>query len=49
MIQGVVDGGMDLEKTLCGSGRLKPLHLALSSPRDLMRVFSIKVSSLARA
>jgi hypothetical protein len=28
---------MDVEKTLCGSGRLEPLHLALSSPHTLGR------------
>jgi hypothetical protein len=36
-VEGVVDGGMDVEKTLCGSGRLEPLHLALSSPHTLGR------------
>jgi hypothetical protein len=39
MVEGVVDGGMDVEKTLRGSRRLEPLHLALSSPHDLMGVF----------
>jgi hypothetical protein len=36
-VEGVVDGGMDVEKTPCGSGRLEPLHLALSSPHTLGR------------
>ena len=36
MVEGVVYGGMDDEKTLRGSRRLEPLHLALSSPHDLM-------------
>jgi hypothetical protein len=36
IIEGVVDGGMDVEKTLRRSGRLKPPHLALSSPHHLM-------------
>src|SRR3954467_14255498 len=37
-VEGVVDGGMQAEKSLRGSGRLEPLHLALSSSYDLMRV-----------
>jgi hypothetical protein len=36
MVEGVVDGGMDVEQTLGGSRRLEPLHIALSSPHDLM-------------
>jgi hypothetical protein len=32
MVESIVDGGMDVEKTLCGSRRLEPLHLAFSSP-----------------
>jgi hypothetical protein len=47
MVEGVVDGGMDVEKTLRGSSRLEPLHLALSSPHDLMGVFSVIVFSAA--
>ena len=43
MVEGVVNGGMDVEKTLRGSRRLEPLHLALSSPHDLMGVFSAVV------
>jgi hypothetical protein len=45
MVEGVVDGGMDVEKTLGGSRRLEPLHFALSSPHDLMGVFSAIVFS----
>ena len=37
-VEGVVDGGMEAEKSLRGSGRLEPLHFALSSSYDLMRV-----------
>jgi hypothetical protein len=40
MIEGVVDGGMDVEKSLRGSRRFEPLHLTLSSPHDLVGVFS---------
>jgi hypothetical protein len=40
MVEGVVDGGMDIEKALRGSRRLELLHFALSSPHDLMGVFS---------
>ena len=47
MVEGVVDGGMDVEKTLRGSSRLESLHLALSSPHDLMGVFSAIVLSEA--
>jgi hypothetical protein len=39
MVEGVVDSGMDGEKTLGGSNRLEPLHFALSSPHDLMGAF----------
>jgi hypothetical protein len=45
MVEGVVDGGMDVEKTLRGSRRFEPLHLVLSSPHDLMGVFSAIVLS----
>ena len=45
MVEGVVDGGMDVEKTLRRSRRLEPLHLALSSPHDLMGVFGAIVPS----
>ena len=47
MVEGVVDSGMDGEKTLGGSSRLEPLHLALSSPHDLMGVFSAIIFSEA--
>jgi hypothetical protein len=36
MVEGIVDGGMDVEKMLRGSRRLEPQHLALSSPHDLV-------------
>jgi hypothetical protein len=39
MVEGIVDGGLDVEKTLRRSRRLELLHLALSSPHDLMGVF----------
>jgi hypothetical protein len=38
-IEGVVDGGVHAEKTLCGASRLEPLHFALSSSYRLMRIF----------
>src|ERR1700722_8523395 len=38
MVEGVVYSGMDIEKVLGGSRRLEPLHLALSSPNNLMGV-----------
>ena len=47
MVEGLVNGGMDVEKALRGSRRLEPLHLALSSPHDLMGVFSAIVFSEA--
>jgi len=47
MVEGIVDGGMDAEKPLRGSRRLEPLHLALSSPHDLMGVLSAIVFSEA--
>jgi hypothetical protein len=46
MVEGVVDGGMDVEKTLRRSRRFEPLHLALSA-HDLMGVFSAIVFSEA--
>ena len=39
-VEGVVDGGVEAEQPLRGTGRLEPLHLALSSPHSLMRVFA---------
>jgi hypothetical protein len=47
MVESVVDGGMDVEKTLGGSRRLEPLHFAFSSPHDLMGVSSAIVLSEA--
>ena len=47
MVEGVVDGGMDAEKSLRGSRRLEPLHFALSAPHDLMGVFGAIVFSEA--
>jgi hypothetical protein len=38
-VEGVVNGGMHAEEALSGSSRFEPLHLALSSPYRLMRVF----------
>jgi hypothetical protein len=38
-VEGVVDGGVEAEQPLRGAGRFEPLHLALSSSHDLMRVF----------
>src|SRR5215467_4990791 len=38
-IEGVVNGGVHVEKTLGGASRLEPLHFALSSSHRLMRVF----------
>ena len=38
-VEGVVDGGVNAEKTLSGAGRLEPLHFALASSHRLMRVF----------
>ncbi len=37
-VEGVVDGAVDREKTLRGSGRLEALHLSFSSSDRLMRV-----------
>src|SRR5579871_4106548 len=39
-VEGVVDGGVDGEESLCRAGRFEALHLALAPPHDLMRVFS---------
>jgi hypothetical protein len=47
MVEGVVYSGMDIEKALGGSRRLEPLHLALSSPHNLMGVFSAIILSEA--
>jgi hypothetical protein len=45
IVEGVVDRRMDVEKTLCGSRRLEPLHFALSSPHNLMGVFGAIILS----
>jgi hypothetical protein len=37
-VEGVVDGGVDVEKSLCGSGRLESLHLPFTSSHRLMRI-----------
>ena len=37
-VEGVVDGGMDAEKPLCGAGRFKPLHFPLPPSHNLVRV-----------
>jgi hypothetical protein len=47
MVEGIVDGGMDVEKPLRGSRRLEPPDLTLSSPHDLMGVFGAIVLSEA--
>ena len=39
-VEGVVNRSVNAEETLGRSRRLEPLHLALSSPHDLMGVFS---------
>jgi hypothetical protein len=43
-VEGVVDGGVHAEEALGGSSRLEALHLALSPPHRLMRVFGPIVS-----
>ena len=47
MVEGIVDGGLDVEKTLRGSRRLEPLHLALASPHRLMRILRAIIFSEA--
>ena len=37
-VEGVVDGGVNAEKPLCGASRLEPLHFAFAPPHDPMRV-----------
>ena len=37
-VEGVVDGGVDAEKPLCGAGRFEALHFPLPPPHDLLRV-----------
>src|SRR5207302_10688229 len=46
-IERVVDGGMDAEKALCGSGRLEPLHFALWPADGLMAILDAVVLSEA--
>src|SRR3954469_3066126 len=38
-VEGIADGSVGAEKSLCGSGRLEPLHFLLSSSHDLVRIF----------
>ena len=45
MVEGVVYGSVHAEEALCGARRFEALHLALSSPHDLMRVFGAIVLS----
>jgi len=40
-----VDGGVHAEKPLGGASRFEPLHLALSPPYRLMRVFGAIIFS----
>src|SRR3954447_20555593 len=42
-VEGIMDGGVDAEKSLRGAGRFEPLHLALSPSHDLMRVLGAVV------
>jgi hypothetical protein len=49
MVEGIVDGRMDVEKPLRGSRGLEPLHLALSSAHDLMGVFPASAIVLSEA
>jgi hypothetical protein len=35
-VEGVVDGGVHVEKLIGGASRLEPLHFALSSSHRLM-------------
>jgi len=43
-VEGVVHGSVHAEESLGGPDRFEALHLALSSPHRLMRVFSPIVS-----
>jgi endonuclease/exonuclease/phosphatase family metal-dependent hydrolase len=40
MVEGIVDGGMDVEKPLRRSRRLEPLHLVFSSSHDSERIYT---------
>lgn len=42
-VEGVVDGGVDAEKSLRRARRLEPLHLPLAPSHDLMRVLGTVV------
>jgi hypothetical protein len=44
-VEDVVSGGKHAEEALSGSSRFESLHLALSSPYRLMRVFRPIVAS----
>ena len=44
-IEGIVNGVVDVEKTLGGASRLEPLHFTLSSSHRLMRIFGSIVLS----
>src|SRR4029077_7827267 len=44
-VEGIVDGGVDTEKSLCGASGFEPLHLAFASSHDLMRVLGAIVHS----
>ena len=46
-VEGIVDGGMHVEKALGGSRRLEPLHFALASSHCLMQIFGAIISSQA--
>ena len=37
-VEGVLDGGVDAEKPLCGADRFEPLHFPLPPSHDLVRV-----------
>jgi len=45
-IEGVMDGGVHIEKTLGGARQLEPLHFVLSSSHSLTRVFGSVVLPL---
>ena len=45
-VEGIVDGGVDIEEPLGGSGRLESLHLSLTSSHGLMRILRPIIYSL---
>ena len=45
-VEGIVDGGVDVEEPLGGSGRLESLHLSLTSSHGLMRILRSIICSL---